>query len=71
MSQPKGLYTKSQRDKAKAEGLKLCAIDTPHVSFAGPATQEEHDEIVRFLNEFLKRRFDRIRAERQAKEAGQ
>lgn len=64
-----GLYTKSQREKAKAEGLKLCAIHTPHVSFAGPATLEEHDDIVRFLNEFLKRRFDRIKAERMAKEA--
>ncbi len=67
MSEPKGLYTKSQRDKAKAEGLKLCAIVTPNLSFAGPATIEEHDEIVRFMHDFLSRRFNRLKAEREAK----
>lgn len=57
-------FTKAQRLRAKSEGKKLCAVYTPHVSFGGPCTAEEHEEIVRFLHDFLKRRFDRLMADR-------
>jgi len=59
-------FTKAQRERAKKDGAKLCAIYTPHVSIDGPCTQEEHDDIVRFLHAFLKRRFDKRKAEREA-----
>jgi hypothetical protein len=58
-------FTKAQRDRAKADGKKLCAIHTPHVSFDGPCTEAEHEEIVRFMHDFMQRRLQRLRRERE------
>ena len=52
-------YTKAQKDRAKAEGLKLVTIDAHGLSFQGPTTAEECAALEAYILAFVNRRGDR------------
>lgn len=58
---PKVSYPQVMRDRAKKDGNRLCMIDTPSLSFGGPCTPEEAEEIAKFASAFVVRRMKRVK----------
>lgn len=56
-------YTKEQKQKAKADGLHLVSIDVGWaMSFQGAVSEEERDELAKYLIAFLGRRRATLKA---------
>jgi hypothetical protein len=63
-------YTPAQRERAKADELKLVTLAVPGFEFQGPVTKEEAAEVEAFALAFYGRRAARIRADDSRPDVG-
>lgn len=61
-------YTKAQKDTAKKDGLHLVTIAAAGMEFQGATTEEERDELLKYILAFVQRRREWLKTKDTPKE---